>query len=101
VDSQQAIDECTGGLTYSPDISDILHKSYYPIHNVCGGMPILDLQTGNSVYIQGVGSFQVVDSLDVERGDKTSVLSGITGDVLLQTCYPNSKKMRVVGLQAA
>ena len=98
VDSQEAVDACTGGLTYSPDISKILGKEYYPIHNYCGGMPILALTTGNKVNIEGVGTYTVVDTRDVVRGDTTAVLAGIKGTVLLQTCYPNSTKMRVVGL---
>ena len=101
VDSQEAVDACTGGLTYSPEISKILGKQYYPIHNYCGGMPILELTTGNKVNIEGVGIFTVVDTVDVVRGDTTSKLTGIKGTVLLQTCYPNSTKMRVVGLEVA
>jgi len=101
VDSQDAVDSCTGGLTYSPDISKILGKSYYPIHNFCGGMPILELKNGDKVNVQGVGVYTVVDSKDVNRGDTTSVIKGVKGDILLQTCYPNSTKMRVVGLAAA
>lgn len=100
-DSQEAVDSCTGGLTYSPDISKILGKSYYPIHNFCGGMPILELKNGNKVDIRKIGTFVVVDSRDVSRGDTTGVLKGIKGQILLQTCYPNSTKMRVVGLDPA
>ena len=101
VDSQEAVDACTGGLTYSPEISNILGKSYYPIHNYCGGMPILELKNGDLVNVQDVGVFKVVEARDVTRGDTTSVLAGIKGQILLQTCYPNSTKMRVVGLQPA
>lgn len=98
VDSQAAIDQCTGGLTYSPDISGALGKSYYAIHNHCHGMPILSLRNGDLVLIDGVGIFKVVDSRDVSQGDTTAAIRGIGGQILLQTCYTTGSAMRVVGL---
>jgi hypothetical protein len=99
VDAQEAIDKCTGGLTYSPETSEVIDKSYYPIHNGCGGLPILDLKNGDTVKIDGVGDFQVVDSRVVNKGDSTAAISGLNGSVVLQTCYESpSTQMRVVGL---
>jgi uncharacterized protein YgiM (DUF1202 family) len=99
VDAQRAIDACTGGVTYSPEISQILGKAYYPIHVHCHGQPILGLKNGDLVRIQSVGVFRVVGSKDVKKGDSTRVIAGLPGDALLQTCYPNDSKMRVVAIQ--
>jgi len=98
VDSQEAIDACEGGLTYSPEISDILGKPYYPIHNFCKGLPILDLQVGDLVYIEDVGDFRVVGAQDVTKGDTTAAIMDLPGSAVLQTCYEIGDKMRVVGI---
>jgi len=102
---QEAIDACLGGLTEMPQVSDYLtqvegsSKKYYPIHNECGGRPILDLVNDDIVSVNGV-LYKVVDAKVVKRGDKASQLLGIKGTVLLQTCFDApSKKMRVVGLE--
>lgn len=99
VDSQAAIDSCAGGLTYSPEISDILGKPYYPIHNYCKGLPILDLQIGDLVHIEDVGDFKVVGAQDVNKGDTTSDIASLPGSAILQTCYEKGNKMRVVGIE--
>lgn len=99
VDSQEAIDACEGGLTYSPEISDILGKPYYPIHNFCNGTPILDLHMGDLVHIDDVGDFRVVGAQDVNKGDTTSAILDLPGDAVLQTCYEIGNKMRVVGIE--
>lgn len=96
---QDAVDACAGGVTYMPSVAKYVHKPYYPIHNYCGGTPILSLDEGDLVLIDGV-EYQVVDSLDVKRGDNATVIMDIDGDALLQTCYPNSSAMRVVGIEA-
>ncbi|MDR2723074.1 MAG: SH3 domain-containing protein [Cellulomonadaceae bacterium] len=101
VDSQAAVDACTGGLTYSPEVSKYAGKAYYPIHNNCHGLPILSLKNGDKVFIDGVGAFVVVGSRDVTRGDGASALKGMPGTTLLQTCYTTGDKMRVVALDPA
>ena len=98
IDDQAAVDQCTGGLTYSPPISDYVGKPYYPMHNHCGGLPILSLQAGDTVHIEGVGVFTVVGSKDVTQGDSAEALLGLPGDALIQTCYSTGNKMRVVEL---
>ena len=99
VDGQAAVDQCAGGVTYSPEISKILGMEYYPIHRSCGGTPILSLQERQLVRIDGLGTYWVVDSRDVNQGDTTDVLIGMGGEIVVQTCYPYSTRMRVVGLE--
>ena len=98
VDSQAAIDECTGGLTYSPDISDWLGKPYYALHNHCAGAPILTLKVGDRVQITDVGIFEVVGLRDVYQNDSAEAVLGVPGSAMLQTCHTTGKKMRVVGM---
>jgi len=99
---QDAVDECAGGLT---DMSEVAHlrtnQAYYPIHNQCGGDPILDLELDDEVFIAERGKFTVVDTRDVERGDTTAALAGLPGSILVQTCYDTGTLMRVVALRAS
>lgn len=96
---QGSVDACAGGVTRWS--SNIDGKPYLPIHEHCGGSPILSLGMGQMVAISGGGMdgvYQVVDSRDVAKHSKVSAASGIGGSVLLQTCYVNSNMMRIVGV---
>jgi len=95
---QDAVDACTGGVTYMPSVANYVGKAYYPIHNYCGGTPILSLENGDQVRIDDV-TYTVIDSVDVERGDDASVIANLPGSALLQTCYENSNAMRVVAIE--
>jgi len=102
--SQTAVDKCTGGLTNNPEIGDYLayldgrDKVYYPIHNHCGGKPILNLVTGDLVQIKDVGDYIVVATNDVQKGDDADVIQGLPGGIILQTCHNTGNGMRVVSL---
>jgi len=98
---QAEIDSCKGGLTKMTSVTNYVGKGYYPIHNECGGAPILDLAEGSTVHIDGLGGFVVVEILDVMRGDDASLIKNLAGDILLQTCHNSGNGMRVVALQAA
>jgi hypothetical protein len=98
VGDQQTINECTGGLTFYTEISDFVGKPYYPIHNECGGKPILQLKLGDLVSIHQVGVFEVISLDDVVRGDTAIELLTMKGDAYLQTCFDTGDGMRVVGL---
>lgn len=94
---QDAVDACAGGVTYMPSVAEYVGKAYYPIHNYCGGTPILSLEDGDQVRIDGV-TYTVVDSIDVQRGDDADAILDLPGEALLQTCYENSNAMRVVAI---
>ena len=98
---QDAVDECTGGLTDMTVVGDYIGKAYYPIHNYCGGRPILELEVGATVYIAEVGEFTVVATHDVLRGDNADALAELPGTVLIQTCHDEGDGMRVAALEAA
>lgn len=98
---QEAVDACLGGLTDMTAQAQLTNKGYlgyFPIHNHCGGEPILNLETGDHVFIRGYGAFQVVGLRDVEQGDTTRALAGLPGVILLQTCHETGTEMRVVAL---
>jgi len=100
---QASINACKGGLTHMKNVTEVLGQTYLPIESACGGMPILFLEKGHLVQIEGVGLFKVVDKRDVPRGGSTADVRGIQGTHLLQTCYPPNSAtphlMRIVGLQ--
>ena len=98
---QDAVNECAGGLTYFPTVSNFIGKPYYPIHNECGGRPILFLEQGDLAVIRGIEVFRVVSMRDVSRGDTANELVGLDGDIFLQTCHDTGELMRVVGLVKA
>jgi len=96
---QDAVDACAGGVTYMPSVAEYVGKAYYPIHNYCGGTPILSLENGDQVRIDDV-TYTVVGSVDVQRGDDATAITNLPGTALLQTCYENSNAMRVVAISA-
>ncbi|MCL1799803.1 MAG: hypothetical protein FWG25_00345 [Promicromonosporaceae bacterium] len=99
--TQAEVNACTGGLTYFPSVSEYLGRAYYPIHNECGGRPILKLVVDDYVFIADVGIYQVVAIQDVSRGDTASALVDMPGQIFLQTCHDTGNKMRVVSLGLA
>ncbi|MDR2703363.1 MAG: hypothetical protein LBB58_03360 [Cellulomonadaceae bacterium] len=102
---QDSINACRGGLTHMKNVTNTLGQMYLPIENLCGGLPILMLQVGYLVLIEGLGTFRVVDSRDVNKGGTTQEVRGLKGTHILQTCYPSNSskgnKMLVVGLEKA
>jgi hypothetical protein len=98
---QDAVDQCAGGLTDMTAVVGMKEQRYFPIHNQCGGDPILKLEPGDTVFIAELGAFAVVDARDVSRGDTTAALNGLGGAILVQTCYDFGPDMRVVGLDSA
>jgi hypothetical protein len=98
---QQTVNKCAGGLTYYTEISEFMGKPYYPIHNECGGRPILRLKVGDLVSIHQNGVYEVIAIQDVTRGDTALELLTLPGDAYLQTCFDSGNEMRVVGLKRA
>jgi len=98
IGDQSDVDACAGGLTYFIEVAEYLRKPYYPIHNYCGGQPILSLHPGDLVMIRQLGEFKVVSGINVLPGDTARSLAGLAGDIYLQTCYDDQQTMRVVGL---
>jgi len=95
---QSEVDACTGGLTYFVAVANHVGKPYFPIHNYCGGHPLMNLRIGDLVSIRQLGVFEIVSMRDVSLGDTASMIKGLPGEIYLQTCYDEGQPMRVLGL---
>ncbi|CAN5206394.1 hypothetical protein BH11ACT4_BH11ACT4_01480 [soil metagenome] len=73
------------------DFSSDVPIPWVAAHNFCGGGIVLEMQLGQSVTLSGAGldgSYVVVGSKDAwADDDATAALAGLSGDVILQTCY--------------
>ena len=72
-------------------------------HNYCGGGVVLRMAVGDTVTLRGAaldGTYTVTGERDADAGDLAAVAtSGITADVILQTCYwTNDGSERLVSL---
>ncbi len=95
---QDAVNRCQGGLTHWYENVD--GKPYYPIHRRCGGTPVLGLHLGDRVRIDGA-LWVVTDARDVPNPAHYSAAAGMSGQILLQTCYADDRTMRLVALAPA
>lgn len=73
-------------------------------HNFCGGDIVLQMQSGQAVSLSGAGldgSYVVVAARDAQADqDAVDAISGLAGDVILQTCYwADDGSERLVALQ--
>ncbi|GGH49890.1 hypothetical protein GCM10010921_28270 [Microbacterium album] len=72
-------------------------------HNYCGGDVLLDLQPGDIVVLTAHGldgEYVVTGDREVRTGEYVSVATaGLTGDVILQTCYWDTGTTRLVTAQ--
>ena len=98
VGGQIQIDACTGGLTDVTAVDQVIGKPYYAMHYQCGGAPILSLNIGDRLSVNGT-AYVVVDTRVVNDGDSTDAIVGVQGSAYLQTCYEDgTQTMRVVGI---
>lgn len=73
-------------------------------HNYCGGGIVLEMQYGDTVTLSGYGLdgvYAVTGDRQASTGtDAATAISGMGGDVILQTCYwDNDGSERLVSLQ--
>jgi hypothetical protein len=72
-------------------------------HNFCHGDMVLAMQPGDLVAITGTdldGDYQVTGSRDAHAGDNAATAtSGLTADLILQTCYWGDNGLRLVTLR--
>jgi hypothetical protein len=73
-------------------------------HNYCGGGIVLEMQVGDTVTLSGYGfdgTYVVTGDRDAwSGGDAATAISGMGGDVILQTCYwDDDGTERLVSLQ--
>jgi hypothetical protein len=72
-------------------------------HNFCDGDVVLAMNVGDLVAVTGTdldGDYQVTGSRDAHAGDDAAAAtSGLTADLLLQTCYWTGGALRLVTLR--
>jgi len=93
-----AVDACTGGLTEFTAMSRDLGVPAYAIHSYCGGEPVLALQVGDEIAIDGV-RHRVATANDYPLFSSTEVMQGLRSDAFLQTCDLVAGQARVLGLE--
>lgn len=85
---QAEVDQCQW---VRMDFSSAVPLPIVAAHNFCGGGIVLEMTIGQSVVLSGTGldgRYVVVGSKDAWADqDATDALSGLAGDVILQTCY--------------
>jgi len=98
---QAELDACQWVLM---DLVDSVPLPIVAAHNYCGGGIVLEMQYGDTVTLSGYG----LDGVYVVTGDRqastgmdaATAISGMGGDVILQTCYwENDGSERLVSLQ--
>lgn len=74
----------------------------YAAHNNCGGDIILSLELGDRVKVGNDGTvYQVVEERHTTKYGNVGSLRGMTGELLLQTCFYGQNKMRFLALAVA
>ena len=95
-----ALDRCDGSFIEmtSYRMSDV--PPVYAAHNNCGGDVILGLSLGDTVLIEGRDTlYTVVDERHTPKWSMATKLRGMSGEVVVQTCYYGQDKMRFLGLE--
>lgn len=98
---QAEVDQCQWVLM---DFSSAVPLPIVAAHNFCGGGIVLEMVPGQRVVLSGAGldgAYTVVASKDAWADqDAADALSGLAGDVILQTCYwEDNGHLSLVALQ--
>lgn len=71
----------------------------YAAHNNCGGDILLGWEIGERVRIEGSDTvYTVVEERHTPKWSHIEKLVGISGEIVLQTCYYGENRMRFLGL---
>jgi len=94
------VDECEAGLTSFTSIMLDLGKPFFAMRSYCGGEPILRLQAGDFVVIDGI-AHEVLDYIDAPMSGSTESIrefTDTTGDMYLFTGDLSRGTARIVAL---
>lgn len=95
-----AVNACTGGLTNFTAMSEDLGVPAYAIHSYCGGEPVLKLNVGEIIAIDGQ-QYRVASRNDFPLFGSTEVMHDLKADAFLQACDLAKGNSRVLGLVKA
>ena len=96
VGDQDEVDTCVGATYYAP-VADYLGVPYYAQHNGMGGEAWLALEEGDEVVVEGA-TYTVEEIRTVETGGDLDQISGMNGEVFLQTCLDDAVHSNVYAL---
>ena len=106
---QVELDWCDGTFIqmagYDPDGSLGLPPTY-SAHNACGGDVMLNLPVGTEMTVidsDGISAdYVITDEMRTQQfSTATSDLTGLDGDLILQSCFWDNATMRFISLEAA
>lgn len=92
-----AVNACTGGLTNFSAMTNDLGVPVYAIHSYCGGEPVLKLNVGDQISIDGV-RYRVASRNDFPLFSSTEVMHNLKADAFLHTGDLAKGTSRVLGL---
>jgi hypothetical protein len=95
---ESVVNACGGGLVNFTRVSDEIGSPYWVIHSYCGGEPVLTLDLGDAVVVDGTRYAVVSTTTGSLHGD-TSVLSDLHGTAFLQSCDTVDGTSVIVGLE--
>ncbi|KQR49150.1 hypothetical protein ASF87_10170 [Microbacterium sp. Leaf161] len=99
---ERELDACTGEFIEMIAYRDGSVPPLYAAHNNCGGDIILGWKQGTMVQIAGADTvYQVVDERDTPKGAPVEALTGIGGELVVQTCFYGEDRMRFLALAPA
>lgn len=93
------LDQCDGSfirMTGYEEVNGL--QPTYAAHNKCNGGQILELQIDSRILIDGE-EYKVVGTRDLPReGSNATQLLGLEGELILQSCFYNSKWMHFISV---
>lgn len=93
------VDACDGSFVEMSSYELPGLQQVFAAHNNCKGDVILPWKTGQKVRVAGHGMWVVSDTRDLNKTwSRTDELLGMTGDIILQTCYWGRDVMKFVAL---
>ncbi len=82
---EELVDSCPGGLVDFTRITADVGRPYYVMHSFCGGEPVLRLQPGDQLVIDGE-TWTAVAVHTFPLAGNASVIEGLEGDAFLHSC---------------
>ncbi len=98
------LDLCDGTFTNFPEYEEAGLKPLWLAHNGCGGSIVLYMELGeviNVVELDGTTrAYTIVEERNLNKDYETAAaLEGMSGDMVIQTCYWSSRDMRFLSLE--
>lgn len=95
------LDLCDGAFTEMTGYRSDDVPPLYAAHNYCGGDIILGWDLGQRVRVSGSDVvYEVVEERHTPKWSQLDALRGMSGELMVQTCYYGENRMRFLALAA-